>query len=124
MNTRYYDDPREYRDYRNDPYEQDIRNTVTDKGPEESVKDLSPDRDRDPRETNRRSQSPVHLRRPPRPWNISLTFGETARGDSRGRRVYSRSSDRSGSCSSLSPPRYDKKLDKPAFGHAKNEEDR
>uniref|UniRef100_A0A452V8M1 Msx2-interacting protein n=1 Tax=Ursus maritimus TaxID=29073 RepID=A0A452V8M1_URSMA len=92
--SRYYDDPREYRDYRNDPYEQDIR--------EYSYRD----HERRPIE---RSQSPVHLRRPQSP-GASPSQSERLPSDSE-RRIYSRSSDRSGSCSSLSPPRYDK-LDK------------
>ncbi|KAG5835607.1 hypothetical protein ANANG_G00245780 [Anguilla anguilla] len=62
---RYFDDPREYRDYR-DPYEQDIRKFY-----------LQRERER---ERERDSD----------------------------RRIYSRSSEGSGSCSSVSPPRYEK----------------
>lgn len=51
----------------------------------------------------------MHLRRPQSP-GTSPSQSERLPSDSE-RRIYSRSSDRSGSCSSLSPPRYDK-LDK------------
>lgn len=102
---RYYDDPREYRDYRGDPYEQDIR--------EYSYRQrerFESDRDREhERRPIERSQSPSHTRRPQSPV-ASPSQSERLQSDSE-RRIYSRSSERSGSCSSLSPPRYEK-LDK------------
>ncbi|KAG9332747.1 hypothetical protein JZ751_014846 [Albula glossodonta] len=82
---RYYDDPREYRDYR-DPYEQDIRKY--------SYLQRERERERERFETDRERD---HGRR---------TI-ERLPSDSE-RRIYSRSSERSGSCSSLSPPRYEK----------------
>ncbi|XP_042113361.1 msx2-interacting protein isoform X3 [Ovis aries] len=119
--SRYYDDPREYRDYRNDPYEQDIREySYRQRERERERERFESDRDRDhERRPIERSQSPVHLRRPQSP-GTSPSQSERLPSDSE-RRVYSRSSDRSGSCSSLSPPRYDK-LDKPRLErYAKNE---
>ncbi|XP_055275262.1 msx2-interacting protein isoform X3 [Moschus berezovskii] len=119
--SRYYDDPREYRDYRNDPYEQDIREySYRQRERERERERFESDRDRDhERRAVERSQSPVHLRRPQSP-GASPSQSERLPSDSE-RRVYSRSSDRSGSCSSLSPPRYDK-LDKPRLErYAKNE---
>ncbi|XP_057161495.1 msx2-interacting protein isoform X4 [Ursus arctos] len=109
--SRYYDDPREYRDYRNDPYEQDIREySYRQRERERERERFESDRDRDhERRPIERSQSPVHLRRPQSP-GASPSQSERLPSDSE-RRIYSRSSDRSGSCSSLSPPRYDK-LDK------------
>ncbi|XP_023491473.1 msx2-interacting protein isoform X1 [Equus caballus] len=109
--SRYYDDPREYRDYRNDPYEQDIREySYRQRERERERERFESDRDRDhERRPIERSQSPVHLRRPQSP-GASPSQSERLPSDSE-RRMYSRSSDRSGSCSSLSPPRYDK-LDK------------
>nr|XP_012618508.1 msx2-interacting protein isoform X1 [Microcebus murinus] len=109
--SRYYDDPREYRDYRNDPYEQDIREySYRQRERERERERFESDRDRDhERRPIERSQSPVHLRRPQSP-GASPSHSERLPSDSE-RRLYSRSSDRSGSCSSLSPPRYDK-LDK------------
>ncbi|XP_004678587.1 PREDICTED: msx2-interacting protein [Condylura cristata] len=107
--SRYYDDPREYRDYRSDPYEQDIRE-YSYRQRERERERFESDRDRDhERRPIERSQSPVHLRRPQSP-GASPSQSERLPSDSE-RRLYSRSSDRSGSCSSLSPPRYDK-LDK------------
>lgn len=104
---RYYDDPREYRDYRGDPYEQDIREYSYRQRERERFES---DRDRDhERRPIERSQSPVHSRRPQSP-GASPSQSERLQSDSE-RRLYSRSSERSGSCSSLSPPRYDK-LDK------------
>ncbi|XP_054576675.1 msx2-interacting protein isoform X2 [Eptesicus fuscus] len=119
--SRYYDDPREYRDYRSDPYEQDIREySYRQRERERERERFDPDRDRDhERRPIERSQSPVHLRRPQSP-GTSPSQSERLPSDSE-RRVYSRSSDRSGSCSSLSPPRYDK-LDKPRLErYTKNE---
>ncbi|XP_008587052.1 PREDICTED: msx2-interacting protein isoform X4 [Galeopterus variegatus] len=109
--SRYYDDPREYRDYRNDPYEQDIREySYRQRERERERERFESDRDRDhERRPIERSQSPVHLRRPQSP-GASPSQSERLPSDSE-RRLYSRSSDRSGSCSSLSPPRYEK-LDK------------
>ncbi|XP_055118471.1 msx2-interacting protein isoform X1 [Symphalangus syndactylus] len=109
--SRYYDDPREYRDYRNDPYEQDIREYSYRQRERERERDrFESDRDRDhERRPIERSQSPVHLRRPQSP-GASPSQAERLPSDSE-RRLYSRSSDRSGSCSSLSPPKYEK-LDK------------
>ncbi|XP_053137400.1 msx2-interacting protein isoform X2 [Hemicordylus capensis] len=104
---RYYDDPREYRDYRGDPYEQDIREYSYRQRERERFES---DRDRDhERRPIERSQSPTHSRRPQSP-GVSPSQSERLQSDSE-RRIYSRSSERSGSCSSLSPPRYDK-LDK------------
>ncbi|XP_040545116.1 msx2-interacting protein isoform X5 [Gallus gallus] len=108
---RYYDDPREYRDYRGDPYEQDIREySYRQRERERERERFESDRDRDhERRPIERSQSPTHSRRPQSP-GASPSQSERLQSDSE-RRIYSRSSDRSGSCSSLSPPRYDK-LDK------------
>ncbi|XP_075407063.1 msx2-interacting protein isoform X2 [Tenrec ecaudatus] len=117
--SRYYDDPREYRDYRNDPYEQDIRE-YSYRQRERERERFESERDRDhERRPIERSQSPVHLRRPQSP-GTSPSQSERLPSDSE-RRMYSRSSDRSGSCSSLSPPRYDK-LEKPRLErYSKNE---
>ncbi|XP_015268064.1 PREDICTED: msx2-interacting protein [Gekko japonicus] len=101
---RYYDDPREYRDYRGDPYEQDIREYSYRQRERER---FETDRDHERRPIER-SQSP-HSRRPQSP-GASPSQSERLQSDSE-RRIYSRSSERSGSCSSLSPPRYEK-LDK------------
>ncbi|NXX44751.1 MINT protein, partial [Tricholaema leucomelas] len=105
---RYYDDPREYRDYRGDPYEQDIREySYRQRERERERERFESDRDRDhERRPIERSQSPTHSRRPQSP-GASPSQSERLQSDSE-RRIYSRSSDRSGSCSSLSPPRYDK----------------
>ncbi|KAM6173716.1 msx2-interacting protein isoform 2-T2 [Erethizon dorsatum] len=119
--SRYYDDPREYRDYRSDPYEQDIREySYRQRERERERERFESDRDRDhERRPMERSQSPVHLRRPQSP-GASPSQADRLASDSE-RRLYSRSSDRSGSCSSLSPPRYDK-LDKARLErYAKNE---
>ncbi|XP_071431861.1 msx2-interacting protein isoform X1 [Pithys albifrons albifrons] len=118
---RYYDDPREYRDYRGDPYEQDIREySYRQRERERERERFESDRDRDhERRPIERSQSPTHSRRPQSP-GASPSQSERLQSDSE-RRIYSRSSDRSGSCSSLSPPRYDK-LDKARVErYAKNE---
>ncbi|NWI91607.1 MINT protein, partial [Pitta sordida] len=118
---RYYDDPREYRDYRGDPYEQDIREySYRQRERERERERFESDRDRDhERRPIERSQSPTHSRRPQSP-GASPSQSERLQSDSE-RRIYSRSSDRSGSCSSLSPPRYDK-LDKARIErYAKNE---
>ncbi|XP_030042029.1 msx2-interacting protein [Microcaecilia unicolor] len=107
---RYYEDPREYRDYR-DPYEQDIREySYRQRERERERERFESDRDRDhERRPAERSQSPAHSRRPQSP-GASPSQSERLQSDSE-RRIYSRSSDHSGSCSSLSPPRFDK-LDK------------
>ncbi|XP_067873478.1 msx2-interacting protein-like [Heterodontus francisci] len=111
---RYYEDPREYRDYR-DPYEQDIREySYRQRERERERERYESDRERDhERRTCERSQSPTHSRRA-QSCSASPTQSERHQSDSMDseRRIYSRSSDRSGSCSSLSPPRYDK-ADKP-----------
>ncbi|XP_029434338.1 msx2-interacting protein isoform X2 [Rhinatrema bivittatum] len=107
---RYYEDPREYREYR-DPYEQDIREySYRQRERERERERFESDRDRDhERRPMERSQSPTHSRRPQSP-GASPSQSERLQSDSE-RRIYSRSSDHSGSCSSLSPPRFDK-LDK------------
>ncbi|XP_005081142.1 msx2-interacting protein isoform X1 [Mesocricetus auratus] len=106
--SRYYDDPREYREYRSDPYEQDIREySYRQRERERERERFESDRDRDhERRPIERSQSPVHLRRPQSP-GVSPAHSERLPSDSE-RRLYRRSSERSGSCSSVSPPRYDK----------------
>uniref|UniRef100_A0A8C6YH66 Msx2-interacting protein n=2 Tax=Naja naja TaxID=35670 RepID=A0A8C6YH66_NAJNA len=112
---RYYDDPREYRDYRGDTYEQDIRE-YSYRQRERKRFDSDREHERRPLE---RSQSPAHSRRPQSP-SASPSQSERLQSDSE-RRIYSRSSEHSGSCSSLSPPRYDK-LDKGRLErYAKNE---
>ncbi|KAM4606900.1 LOW QUALITY PROTEIN: msx2-interacting protein [Discoglossus pictus] len=105
---RYYEDPREYRDYR-DPYEQDIREySYRQRERERERERFETDRDHERRQIER-SQSPTHSRRPQSPAG-SPSQSERIASDPE-RRIYSRSSDRSGSCSSLSPSRFDK-LDK------------
>ncbi|OPJ86276.1 msx2-interacting protein [Patagioenas fasciata monilis] len=118
---RYYDDPREYRDYRGDPYEQDIREySYRQRERERERERFESDRDRDhERRPIERSQSPTHSRRPQSP-GASPSQSERLQSDSE-RRIYSRSSDRSGSCSSLSPPRYDKLEKARVERYAKNE---
>ncbi|XP_075184276.1 msx2-interacting protein isoform X2 [Anomaloglossus baeobatrachus] len=99
---RYYDESREFRDYR-DPYEQDIREYSY-----RRERERERERDSERRQTER-SQSPTHSRRPQSP-AASPSQSERITSDPE-RRIYSRSSDRSGSCSSVSPSRFDK-LDK------------
>ncbi|XP_078095104.1 msx2-interacting protein isoform X8 [Mustelus asterias] len=126
---RYYEDPREYRDYR-DPYEQDIREySYRQRERERERERYESDRERDhERRTCERSQSPTHSRRA-QSCSASPAQSERHQSDSMDseRRIYSRSSDRSGSCSSLSPPRYDK-ADKPdkirADRYDKNEKEK
>lgn len=113
--SRYYDDPREYREYRSDPYEQDIREYSYRQRERERF-EVDRDHDRRPIE---RSQSPVHLRRPQSP-GVSPAHSERLPSDSE-RRLYRRSSERSGSCSSVSPPRYDKLEKARLERYAKNE---
>ncbi|XP_051027962.1 msx2-interacting protein isoform X2 [Acomys russatus] len=104
--SRYYDDPREYREYRSDPYDQDIREySYRQRERERERERFESDRDHERRPIER-SQSPLHLRRPQSP-GVSPTHPERLPSDSE-RRLYRRSSERSGSCSSVSPPRYDK----------------
>ncbi|KAJ8260213.1 hypothetical protein GJAV_G00178410, partial [Gymnothorax javanicus] len=104
---RYFDDPREYRDYR-DPYEQDIRKySYLQRERERERERFETDRERDhSRRTIERSQSPSHPRHPATP-TASPSPSERIPSDS-DRRMYSRSSEGSGSCSSISPPRYEK----------------
>ncbi|XP_043079910.1 msx2-interacting protein [Puntigrus tetrazona] len=104
---RYYDDPREYRDYR-DPYEQDIRKySYLQRERERERERFETDRERDhSRRTIEHNQSPSHPRRPASP-SASPSLSERPPSDSE-HHVYSRSSERSGSCSSLSPPRFEK----------------
>ncbi|KAI1890797.1 hypothetical protein AGOR_G00157310 [Albula goreensis] len=105
---RYFDEPREYRDYR-DPYEQDIRKySYLQRERERERERFETDRERD---HSRRTieRSPSHPRRPATP-TASPSPSERMPSDTE-RRIYSRSSERSGSCSSISPPRYEK-LDK------------
>ncbi|XP_021486421.1 msx2-interacting protein isoform X2 [Meriones unguiculatus] len=104
--SRYYDDPREYREYRSDPYEQDIREySYRQRERERERERFDSDRDHERRPIER-SQSPLHLRRPQSP-GVSPAHSERLPSDSE-RRLYRRSSERSGSCSSVSPPRYEK----------------
>uniref|UniRef100_H9GKA7 Spen family transcriptional repressor n=1 Tax=Anolis carolinensis TaxID=28377 RepID=H9GKA7_ANOCA len=92
--ARYYDDPREYRDYRGDPYEQDIREySYRQRERERFETDRERDHERRPIE---RSQSPAHSRRP-QSAGASPSQSERLQSDSE-RRIYSRSSERSGSC--------------------------
>ncbi|XP_067302308.1 msx2-interacting protein isoform X2 [Pseudorasbora parva] len=104
---RYYDDLREYRDYR-DPYEQDIRKySYLQRERERERERFETDRERDHgRRTIEHNQSPSHPRRPASP-AASPSLSERPPSDSE-HHVYCRSSERSGSCSSLSPPRFEK----------------
>ncbi|XP_072305581.1 msx2-interacting protein [Eucyclogobius newberryi] len=108
--TQYFEDPREYREYRADPYEQDIRKySYLQRERERERERFETDRGRDHnRRTVERSQSPSHLttRRPASP-TASPPVLERVPAEPE-RRVCCRSSDRSGSCSSISPPRFDK----------------
>ncbi|XP_030623086.1 msx2-interacting protein isoform X2 [Chanos chanos] len=121
---RYYDDPREYRDYR-DPYEQDIRKysyLQRERERERERDRFETDRERDHgRRTIEHSQSPTHPRRPASP-AASPSLSERIPSDSE-HHIYSRSSERSGSCSSLSPPRYEKP-DKIRLDRYKNDKER
>ncbi|MED6269675.1 hypothetical protein CHARACLAT_002052 [Characodon lateralis] len=106
----YFEDPREYREYRADPYEQDIRKySYLQRERERERERFETDRGRDHgRRTIERSQSPSHIptRRPTSP-TTSPSLSERIPSDS-DRRICCRSSDRSGSCSSVSPPRFEK----------------
>ncbi|KAM4612567.1 msx2-interacting protein isoform 2-T2 [Polymixia lowei] len=93
FDPRYHEDPREYRDYR-DPFEQDIRKYTYIQRERE--------RERERFEADRGRWSPSHPRRAITP-TVSPSPSERAPRDSE-RRVYSQSSERSGSVSSLSPP--------------------
>ncbi|XP_067271207.1 msx2-interacting protein isoform X2 [Pseudorasbora parva] len=89
---RYHEDPREYRDYR-DPFE-DIRKY--------SYIQRERERERERFEADRGRWSPSHPRRPLTP-SASPSPSERVSREAE-RRVYRHSSERSGSCSSLSPP--------------------
>ncbi|XP_051914531.1 msx2-interacting protein isoform X2 [Hippocampus zosterae] len=108
--TQYYEDTREYREYRADPYEQDIRKySYLQRERERERERFETDRGRDHgRRTIERSQSPalVASRRAPTPI-ASPSISERIASDS-DRRICCPSSERSGSCSSLSPPRFEK----------------
>ncbi|TRZ02462.1 hypothetical protein DNTS_030288 [Danionella cerebrum] len=104
---RYFDDPREYRDYR-DQYEQDIRKySYLQRERERERERFETDRERDhTRRTVEHNQSPNHPRRPTSP-PTSPALSEQPPSDSE-HHVYSRSSERSGSCGSLSPSLFEK----------------
>lgn len=108
--TQYFEDPREYREYRADPYEQDIRKySYLQRERERERERFETERGRDHgRRTVERSQSPSHIasRRPASP-TASPSHSERVPSDS-DRRICCRSSERSGSCSSISPPRFEK----------------
>ncbi|XP_041744458.2 msx2-interacting protein isoform X5 [Coregonus clupeaformis] len=107
FDPRYHEDPREFRDYR-DPFEQDIRKYTYIQRERE--------RERERFEADRGMWSPSHPRRPITP-SASPSPSERAPRDPE-RRVYSQSSERSGSCSSLSPPpRFDKTDKAPPLEH-------
>lgn len=97
FDPRYHDDPRDYRDYR-DPFEQDIRKYTYIQRERE--------RERERFEADRSRWSPSHSRRTITP-SVSPSPSERAPRDSE-RRVYSQSSERSGSVSSMSSPHFDK----------------
>ncbi|XP_034392532.1 msx2-interacting protein isoform X1 [Cyclopterus lumpus] len=103
----YFEDPREYREYRADPYEQDIRKySYLQRERERERERFETDRGRDHgRRTIERSQSPSHVasRRPASP-----TASPALIPSDSDRRICCRSSERSGSCSSISPPRFEK----------------
>lgn len=105
FDPRYHEDPRDYRDYR-DPFEQDIRKYTYIQRERE--------RERERFEADRSRWSPSHPRRPITP-TVSPSPSERAPRDSE-RRVYSQSSERSGSVSSMSPPHFDKS-DKTVLEH-------
>lgn len=89
---RYHEDPREYRDYR-DPFE-DIRKY--------SYIQRERERERERFEADRSRWSPSHQRRTISPSASPSPSDHVSREAER--RVYRHSSERSGSCSSLSPP--------------------
>lgn len=97
---RYYDESCEYRDYR-DPYEQDIRKYSY------MQRERNRDRERDHgRRVAEHNQSPPHPRRHSSP-TASPSLSERLNNVPE-HHIYSRSSDRSGSCSSISPPQFEK----------------
>lgn len=106
----YFEDPREYREYRADPYEQDIRKySYLQRERERERERFETDRGRDHgRRTIERSQSPSHVatRRPASP-TASPSLSERIPSDT-DRRICCQSSERSDSCSSISPPRFEK----------------
>ncbi|XP_078110625.1 msx2-interacting protein isoform X1 [Sander vitreus] len=106
----YFEDPREFREYRADPYEQDIRKySYLQRERERERERFETDRGRDHgRRTIERSQSPSHIasRHPASP-TASPSLSERIQSDS-DRRICCQSSERSGSCSSISPPRFEK----------------
>uniref|UniRef100_W5KZ19 Msx2-interacting protein n=1 Tax=Astyanax mexicanus TaxID=7994 RepID=W5KZ19_ASTMX len=105
---RYYDEAREYRDYR-DPYEQDIRKysyMQRERDRDRERFDTDRERDHGRRTIEHPSQSPSHPRRPASPVG-SPSLSERLPSDTE-HHIYSRSSERSGSCSSISPPRFEK----------------
>ncbi|KAL0978066.1 hypothetical protein UPYG_G00165490 [Umbra pygmaea] len=106
FDTRYHEDPREFREYR-DPFEQDIRKYTYIQRERE--------RERERFEADRGRWSPSHPRRPITP-SASPSPSERGPRDPE-RRVYSQSSERSGSCSSLSPTRFDKAEKAPPLEH-------
>ncbi|XP_068598358.1 msx2-interacting protein [Brachionichthys hirsutus] len=106
FDPRYHEDPRDFRDFR-DPFEQDIRKYTYIQRERE--------RERERFEADRSRWSPSNPRRPVTP-TVSPTPSERAPRDSE-RRVYSQSSERSGSASSVSPPHFDKS-DKAVLEHA------
>lgn len=98
FDPRYHEDPREYRDYR-DPFEQDIRKY--------SYIQRERERERERFEADRSRWSPSHPRRPISPSASPSPSDRVSREAER--RVYRHSSERSGSCSSLSPtPQFEK----------------
>ncbi|XP_041637961.1 msx2-interacting protein isoform X2 [Cheilinus undulatus] len=110
FDPRYHEDPRDYRDYR-DPFEQDIRKYTYIQRERE--------RERERFEADRSRWSPSHPRRPITP-SVSPSPSDRAPRDSE-RRVFSQSSERSGSVSSMSPPHFDKS-DKTLLDHASKSE--
>ncbi|XP_008280899.1 msx2-interacting protein isoform X2 [Stegastes partitus] len=110
FDPRYHEDPRDYRDYR-DPFEQDIRKYTYIQRERE--------RERERFEADRSRWSPSHPRRPITP-TVSPSPSDRAPRDSE-RRVYSQSSERSGSVSSVSPPHFDKS-EKTLLEHAAKSE--
>ncbi|XP_058229691.1 msx2-interacting protein isoform X3 [Hemibagrus wyckioides] len=98
---RYHEDPREYRDYR-DPFEQDIRKY--------SYIQRERERERERFEADRSRWSPSHPRRPITPSASPSPSDRIPREAER--RVYRHSSERSGSCSSLSPTSQFEKTEK------------
>ncbi|KAF6721606.1 Msx2-interacting protein [Oryzias melastigma] len=121
--SQYFEDPREFREYRADPYEQDIRKySYLQRERERERERFETDRSRDHgRRTIERSQSPSHIstRRPGSPTE-STSISERVPSDS-DRRICCRSSERSGSSSSISPPRFEKAEKARSEKHIKTE---